>query len=267
MLRRFPCLLALPLVGGCQVLAEDWQPGADLDLVFATQHHFRGIPNNEEEVLQPAVTVFATSARDGTIEVAAEGNIDLNDDNGDAWFPDDQGGEFSLFTFHGSYTETIEGFDLTGGVISYFPSERDEFPFANARGETREFFFLVGRPVAWDLYPSLIVHYDFDEADGWYLNGAVAREFPIDDQWSVGVRASLGFSDSDQSDWNYGIDESGFADLRGSATVTYRVTRSVSIRGSANASTIIDDDIADWFDLIDIDTENYWATLGVRWGI
>ncbi len=264
--RCIPCLFVLPLVGSCQVLDEESQPGADLDLVFSTQHHFRGIPNNEEEVLQPAVTGFVDTTRNGTIEVGVEGNVDLSDNNGDAWFPDDQAWDFSLLTFHGSYTETVEGFDLTGGLVSYVPSERDEFPFADERGETRELFLLIGRPFG-DYYSTVSIHRDIDEARGWYLNGAIVREFPVDEAWTFGLQGSMGYSDDDQAEWDYGIEERGVSDLRGTATFTYQVTESFSIRGSANASTIVDDDIADWFDLIGIDKKNYWATLGVRWGI
>ena len=140
------------------------------------------------------------------------------------------------------------------------------FPFATERGETKELFLVISREVFWELVPAIGIHYDFDEVDGWYFNGAVTRAFPIAEKFAADAGVSLGYSDGDQSEWNYGLNESGLADLQAAGRLSYFLDDHTTIRASVNGSTIIDEDLQDWFDLIDIAHNNLWASIGVNWG-
>ena len=73
--------------------------------------------------------------------------------------------------------------------------------------------------------------------------------------------------DGDQTWWNYGIDngESGLADARLRVTVDHEVRPGTVLTGFAAHSRIMDSTIQDWFDLIQIDPNQTYAGLGVRW--
>lgn len=262
----FKALVVFLVLPGCLVVPESAAPAVQFDADLASQYNFRGIPNNERGVLQGDMVVSLPTKREsGTVSVKAWGNIDLRDDVGDAWFPEGHGGEFSQVDFHLTYSDRVGGFDVGAGLVDYLLQNPDDFPFATERGETKEFFLQAGRLVPWALYPFLTVHYDFDEAEGLYVNGGVSREFPLHEKWLAEAAVSLGYSDEDQSEWTYGIAESGLADLRATGALSYTLDAHTALRASVNGSTIIEGDLEDWFDLIGIEEDNFWASLGVTW--
>jgi hypothetical protein len=265
---RVPCaLLTISLLGSCLVVPEGARPEVSTSATLASQYNFRGMPNNERGVLQADMEiVLPTKLETGQISLRGWANFDLRDDVGDAWFPDGHGGEPSQIDFHASYSETYHGFDITSGIVEYALQNPDDFPFAAERGETKELFVSVSRPVAWELVPSLTIHYDIDEVEGWYANAATERAFTINEEFVADASVSLGYSDEEQSDWNYGLPESGLADLRATGRVSYLFDAHTTIQATLNASTIIDEDLRDWFDLIDISADNVWVALGVVWG-
>jgi hypothetical protein len=265
---RIPCaLLVSSLLGSCLVVPEGAKPEVLIGAQLASEYNFRGMTNNERGVLQTEMeVVLPTKLETGSISLRGWANWDLQDSTGDAWFPDGHEGEPTQFDTHLAYTEEYRGFDLTTGFISYALQNPDDFPLTDERGETKELFANVSRLVAWGLVPSLTIHYDFDEVDGWYFNGAVAREFPIDEKFVADASLSLGYSDEDQSDWNYGLPESGLADLRATGRVSYLFDAHTTLHASLNGSTMVDEDLRDWFDDdINVDPDTFWITLGVTW--
>jgi hypothetical protein len=267
MSRSLCVLLILSLLPSCLIVPDNAAPSIDANAVLASQYNFRGIPNNEHGVFQADATIdLPTKLETGLLSFKTFANFDLSDSVGNAWFPGGHGGEPSQINLQASYSETYRGFDITSGVVSYALQNPDDFPFATERGETKELFVVLSREVFWKLVPALGIHYDFDEVDGWYFNGAVGREFPIGEKWAADAGVSLGYSDGDQSEWNYGLNESGFADLQALGRLSYFLDNHTTIRATVNGSTIIDEDLQDWFDLIDIASNNLWATIGVNWG-
>jgi hypothetical protein len=267
MVRVALVLSVCALLTGCLLVPEGATPGVALTTEVASQFNFRGMTNVDAPVLQGDLAVaLPTKLETGSIGVRAFANFDLENDVGDAWFPDGHAGEPSQIDLAATYSESYRGFDITSGVISYALQNPDDFPFAGERGETKEVFVNVARLVFLDLVPSLSVHYDFDEVDDWYANAAVARAFPINADFEADASVSLGYSGEDASDWTYGFPESGLADLRGTGRVSYFLDRNTTLHATLNASTIVDEDLRDWFDLIGIDSDTVWVALGVTWG-
>jgi len=268
MSRSLCALLALPLCVSCLIVPEDGRPEVAIGALAASQFNFRGMTNVDAPVLQTeAVIDLPTKAESGFVSVKAWANWDLENDTGDAWFPDGHAGEPSQIDLHLTYSEKYRGTDFTTGLVSYALQNGDDFPRAPSgeRGETKEVFVRAARETVWNLVPSLILHYDFDEVEGWYWNAAVSRDFPINDDFLIDSRISLGYADDDQADWLYGLDDGGLADLQLRAGLLYLMDLNTTIRLGLNYSTIVDSDISDWFDVIGIDPDTFWADLGVTW--
>ncbi len=259
-------LLALSLLTGCLIVPPDARPQVGASAALASQYNFRGMTNVDAAVLQTDVVVdMPTKVETGFITFRGFANWDLEDDVGDAWFPDDHAGEPSQIDMHLAYSETYRGVDITAGVVSYALQNPDDFPFAGERGETKELFVSASRPMALELVPTLALHYDFDEVEDFYANAAITRDFPIDEKFVADAGLSLGYSGDEQSEWTYGLEESGLADLQAKAGVSYLHDANTTFRLQLAGSTIVDDDLRDWFDLIGIDADTIWASLGVAW--
>lgn len=264
-------LALLPLVScltACLVVPEGSKPSVGLGVTAASQYNFRGIPNNENGVVQgEAIVDLPTKAETGTLRLRAWSNFDLTNDTGDAWFPDGHGGEPSQIDLSAAYSERFQGFDMTFALVSYALQNPDDFALAPSgeRGETKELVGEFGRSTVADVYAKLALHKDIDESSGWYANLGLSRAFQVRENWAASTSVSLGYSDKRQSDWNYGLREAGLADLRVSALLSYLLDQNTEIVLGLNASKMLDSDLQDWFDLIGLESTNVWGSLGVVW--
>ncbi|MFN0057182.1 MAG: hypothetical protein ACKVX7_01880 [Planctomycetota bacterium] len=258
-----PCLLLPCWLSGC-LIPEGTTPVARINTQFASQYNHRGMVENERGVWQSELRTDLADRFGGAVQFGAWGNLDLGDSVGDAWFPKGHGGKFTEVDLTAAYARQVGGFDLRGGVISYVLPDGSEFP-NGVRGTTTEVFGVVGHEIPFGLYPSFRADIDWDEVDGYYLNTAIERALalpPIDPVRAL-VKLSLGYSDDNHSDWTYGLDESGFSDLRAAGTLFYDYNANTTFSLGLAASTILDDDLRDWFELIDISPDNVWITTGV----
>jgi hypothetical protein len=266
MLRPAYGLFALPIVTSCLIVPENARPELNAGATVATQYNFRGMTNVDAPVLQTDLAVdLPTKMETGAISVRGFANWDLDDSFDDSWFPDDHAGEPSQIDMALAYSETYRGFDFTSGVVSYALQNPDDFPFADERGETKEFFFVVSHPIWWELVPTLRLHYDFDEVDDFYGNVGLARDFPVKEGFIADAQLSVGWSGEEASEWTYGLEEAGLADLQARAGLDYLLDANTTIRLEVAGSYIVDDELKEWFDLIDIDSDPLWASLGVNW--
>lgn len=262
------CLLGglASLLGGC-IVPKGSTPSLGYDIDAATAFVRRGMVQNERGVLQGTVRTSLPTKDEGSIGLDVFGNMDLSNDVGDAWFPGGSAGRFSETDVTASYGRTIDRFDVTVGVTSYNVPKGNLFPNGE-RGSTTELFVSVGTDVG-GFYPALVAHYDYDEIDGLYVTGEVSKSFEVAEKLTATGTVLLGYSDADQSFWNYGVPSgqggSGFADLVGTARLEYAWDEHTRLRFLLGASTIVDDDIRDWFDLIGIDDTVVWAAVGASW--
>lgn len=252
----------LLLLGGC-ILASDVPPGFDGSVEVATHYVHRGMVENERGVLQAEAATTLPTIFDGDLRLSTWGNLDLSDQTGNAWMPPDHGGKFTEIDLTASYSQQFAGFDVTGGVQNYILPDGLEFRNGE-RGATTEVFARVGRETIWGLYPQLELRVDWDEADGWYGRGSVERDFTFefDPKLHAVIEVGQGYSQRDESDWNYGIEKSGLADLTGRATLLYDWDDHTTFHLTAAASRLVDPEIARWTRDIGIDDTPMWLAVG-----
>lgn len=256
-------LLYLVVLPGCLIIPEKARPEVTLEGRYLSQYNHRGMVQNNRGVVQGDLDVLLPTRFDGNLSLHTFGNMDLRNRTGDAWFPDGKAGKMTEFQVQGAYAQRFaEYFTVDVGLHNYSPTFGNEFP-NGVRGPTTEIFGVLGADV-WVLHPHFDVHYDYDEAEGFYLSLGIAAapEIPIENVRVEGD-VSLSYSDKDSSFWTYGDFIDGFSDLRGILNVFYDVDAMSSLTAGVGYSTIVDSELRDWFDLIGIEQDNYWFQLGV----
>lgn len=260
-------VFALTFSTGC-IVNPGARPELGATLQLASQYNHRGMPMNDNGALQTDVTVGLPVKDGATLSFTAFGNIDLSNDT-DGWLPDGHGGKTSEADFILAYHQPLnERLDLVVGYHTYVFPNGLEFPFGE-RGETKELFanlHVLGLPVD----PRVELHYDIDEVEDLYARVGASRLFAVDEKLDVVADVSVGFSGEDHSLWAYGVAESGLADLNVSGTLNYQADEHTLLFFTLAGSSILDSDIADWFDIMNatrdgIDSENFWAIVGVNW--
>ncbi|MCK5942733.1 MAG: hypothetical protein KAI24_12225 [Planctomycetes bacterium] len=256
---------------GC-IVPEDARPGVSLGGTFATKFVHRGMIQSENGVFQPRLAVSLPTITDDTVTLVARGNMDLNDDNGDAWFPRGHGGRFSEIDFVGTWTHRLtEDVTVQAGLFNYnlpngleFATDGQGGP-GEERGGTTEMFVRVSANVL-EATPYVSWHYDFDEVRAAYYRVGVTETFQINDDWGIVLDGSLGYATSGQSNWLYDLDESGLADLRGKAEVVWRYDPRTTITGGVHGSAMMNSTLDRWFVDVGVpDDDPIWFSLGVNW--
>ena len=266
---------------GC-IVPEDASPSVSLGGDLATKFVFRGMTQSENGVFQPRTAIKIPTVSEDTIEIVARGNMDLSDDNGDAWFPRGHAGKFSQIDFVGSYTRRFDDVPLIGELALGSPTVTaglfnynlpNGLEFANdgqggpgeERGATSEVFVRVSAQVL-GATPYFSWHYDFDEVHGAYYRAGVTETFEINDDWGVLLDGSLGYASAAQADWLYDLSESGLADLRGKAELFWFYDDRTRIAGAVHGSTMMNSTLDRWFVDVGIpDDDPIWFSLGVTW--
>jgi len=254
------------LLSGCKVI-EGTQHSVHMGVDAATQFNHRGMPQNDRGVLQPEMGMGFPTRDGGTLDLDAWGNIDLTDDTGDAWFPDDNQGRFSEIDFRATYDKRVDAFDLAAGIVNYNLLNGLEFvntPAASPRGSTTALFVSATRDVL-GYSPFLEVFYDIDEVEDFYVRLGASKSFELAELWHADVTLSQGWSGEDEALWSYGVKESGLSDLSVLGSLTYDYDENTTAHVTVGASTIVDDTISEWFDAIGIESDNVWLSAGVSW--
>jgi hypothetical protein len=259
----FLCLAAL-LSSAC-VVKPDAVPQVQLGIAAASSETLRGMVQSESPVLHTQSSIRLEAQEQGAIIVSAEGSMELSDDTGDAWRPDNQSGRFARFDWSLLYAQELEDVLLTFGVVSYnLPNGRD-FLFG-VRGSTTE-LMLEAVTNVWGVSPSLRINYDVDEVEGIYANLGVRKDIELAEKWNLDANIDLGWMDEDQASWNYGQAPaaSGFADLQVTSNLNYTLDDHTRLTFGIGISEVIDSEFQEWFDILGIDTMQTWASLGVLW--
>jgi hypothetical protein len=256
---------------GC-IVPEDASPGVSLGGDLATKFVFRGMTQSENGVFQPRLAVSLPTVTEDSVRLVAKGNMDLSDDNGDAWFPRGHAGKFSQIDFIGSYTRRLgDSFAVEAGLFNY--NLPNGLEFANdgqggpgeERGATSEVFVRVSGDVL-GATPYVSWHYDFDEVRGAYYRAGVTETFEINDNWGVILDGSLGYVSSAQADWLYDLSESGLADLRGKAELYWFYDDRTRVAGAVHGSAMMNSTLDRWFNDVGVpDDDPIWFSVGVTW--
>jgi hypothetical protein len=262
---RWPLGLVLLTASAC-IVPPDGKPEVNLATTLATRFVHRGITLVDNPVLQPRLGVGLPTIHGDRIGIVAEGNMDLRNDTGGAWFPDGHAGRFSQIEAVLSYTKTIGDITLRGGVHNY--NLPNGLEFANGeRGATSEVFLLASANVL-EATPYAAIHYDFDEVRGAYYRVGLTEDIPLGETWRLVLDGSLGYVSEAQASWLYGLGESGLADLRGTISLTWQYDPRTLVSAGVNGSAMMNSEQDRWFDQIapqGIDDDPIWFTFGVQW--
>lgn len=258
---------------GC-IVPEDAKARVGLSTEVASKFVHRGMTQVDRPVFQPSMSVAVPTVTDDEIRFVARGNMDLTDDNGDAWFPRGHAGRFSEVDFIGSYQKQLnDTFTVRAGIFNYNLPNGLEFSTdgrggpGEERGGTTEVFVTVSANVL-ETTPYFSWHYDFDEVRAAYYRAGITETFSIDEEgtWSVVLDGSIGYTTSGQADWLYDLAESGLADLRGKAELRYKYDARTLITAGVHGSAMMNSTLDRWFIDVGIpDDDPIWFSLGCAW--
>jgi len=234
MLRRvlkdgFGCMLTAAMLGSASLATaqEAAAPVTGLaEATFANGYVWRGQVYNNEAVMQPSFTLGK-----GAFTINAWGNMNLTDS-----ITDDHG-DFSELDLTFGYSKTVGPVAMGAGYIEY------SFPNTAFSG-TREVYASVGLP-GLPVVPTLMVNYDFDEADGVYGSLALAYSHSIADKATLGLFASLGMATSGYNTFYFGVDDTALNDLNVGVSLAIPVTKSLTITPAVQYTCLPDSDIED----------------------
>ena len=225
---------------------DDVSFGVAADLF--SKYIWRGQNVVDDWVLQPSASI-GYKGLTGSIW----GNADLTGDLVDDW-------EFSEVDSAVDYSNTFPGQETFGysvGLIYYdFPNTRWD-----ATGEV-----YGGLTMAWPLSPAVKWFYDFDEAEGSYVQFSIGHTIEKIRQWredcycDLQVGASAGYAADNYNDFYFGLDDGAFNDLTLTAGVPFYLG-SLTIKPSIGYSVMIDDDIRAATDKSD----NFWGGVGASY--
>jgi len=159
--------------------AEDWRVSVDLD--FNSAHIWRGITFNDEEVLQPSITVASPMG----LSINAWANYDV-DDYSSTIREDD----FSEIDYTVSYHLPFEPIDVQLALIKYTYHRRDEV------SETREAMIRAAVEVlALDVIAE--AYYDFDVIEDYYLNVGLEKFHELTELFELQLSSYAGYAGND----------------------------------------------------------------------
>ena len=193
---------------------------ANADLAFMSKYVWRGIVANPDAVLQPAASASFLG-----FGVGFWGNMDLTDIY-------ESSGEFTEINWIATYNLPLPLFDLEFGLIYY------DFPTFDINA-TSEIYVSASMGIL--LSPSLAIYYDFDEADGSYINAGVSHNVALGPEIDLELGGNLGFGDSGYNEHYFGLDSGGITDFLFTASVPLKLIPFFTVTPSVNYSTQLGD--------------------------
>ena len=242
-IRVMSAAVALLVVGA----AGAWAADAGVDLVVNSHYVWRGQVLNDEPVFQPSVTVSK-----GGFSFNWWGNLNLTDKiTGDEF-------EFSEHDIGISYARPcpLTGAEVTLGLVSYdFPNAAADPAAIGSEALTKNTHevYLSYSLAEVLLAPTLLVSYDFNLVDDFYVNLAVSHSFDLVEKLSLDLEASMGFGGKDYNAFYFGFEpEEGEAIVNDSAALndgnlavglTYAFSETLSLGGKVQYTALLDSDI------------------------
>lgn len=227
-------------VGAAASAEDEVTVGVTTDLL--SKYIWRGQNIVDDWVLQPGASI-GYQGFTGSIW----GNVDLTGALVDEW-------EFSEVDYALDYSNTLPGQETLGfslGLIYY------DFP--NTPWEATSEVY-GGLTAAVPLSPAIRWYYDFDEADGSYIQFSLGHTIEKIRQWrddcycDLQLGASLGYATDNYNAFYFGVDDSAFNDLTLSAGLPLCLGK-LTIKPVIAYSTMLDDDIRD----ATPESDNFWG--------
>ena len=250
-------LLASLTLPSCLSVRADEPAAVGASTSASTAYWFRGAPVNTAGVLQGDLSTSIPLADGGLLDLAAWGNMALTNESGDGVEPDGHGMQFTEVDYVASYTRSFEGFDLSGGLVSY--------NFPNRIGDSTTEVFGNMLFEAFGLSHTLSVYYDFDELDGYYFSWAGGWGMELDERTGVDFGAMLGAMGGDQAEFYFGSEENGLSDLSLSGTLRHTYDEATTLTATLAYITAIDNDFRDALEANGLDDDGIVLSVGAAW--
>ncbi len=169
-----------------------------IDATYAERFVWRGMPLNEESVIQPSVTI----SKDG-FGLNVWGNMDLTDWGEEAGYGDESG-RFTELDYSGYYETSVGPVNMGGGYATYTYPNQDELGLSS----TTEAFLSLGLDVP--LSPTVTTYLDVDEPEDHeyasYTGFDIGHSFELAEWVALDISAHLGLANHRFFEANYGID-------------------------------------------------------------
>lgn len=271
---RAACLrgvaLSCVILSSSCIVPADAQPDVSIGVDLANKRVHRGMVQTDDYALTTSAEIVIPAKQKGRIVLSTIANMDLTNDTGDAWLPNGHAGKFSQIDYNVLYEQQLgERALITGGFINYNLPNGLEFPLGE-RGATSEFMLAGTYSLPEDFFslqPSLAMHYDFDEVEGFYFVMGLGHSHDVSEVTTLRSSFGLGWMDGDQTFWNYGQPSrsSGLADATLRVDVDHEIQQGTILTGFLAYSRIVDSELREWFDVINIDPTQLAIGAGVRW--
>jgi hypothetical protein len=216
---------------------EQTEPAAvevDADVPVLSAYVWRGQVLNDEAVFQPALNLTK-----GGFGLNVWGNFNLTDRVTD----DADFSEIDLTISYGGKRGSV-GWGV--GLIEYLFPNSTLTTDAGGAGypSTREAYASVSLP---DLVvvPTLSVYRDIDEGNGTYASFGLGYDRALTDKLTLNVSAALGMADADYNAFYFGIEDAALNDANLGASVSYSVSKNLTITPSVQYTWLPDGDIKD----------------------
>jgi uncharacterized protein (TIGR02001 family) len=211
------------------------RPTFSLTTDVVNQYVWRGMLQNADPVVQPSATITWNG-----FSLNVWGSIDpthYGAETSDTPYADRQG-EFEEVDYTLAYSHSFDAVKVGVGYICY--------TFPGSPWENTQEVFLSAALTKVPLTPTLAAYYDFDEAEGFYVNGSVSHSFTlVKDKLSLGLGAGLGWGDHNMNEFYYGVNQNAFSDASVSATLTWNVTSALTVSPYVRYSEIVDGALRD----------------------
>jgi hypothetical protein len=224
---------------GCSTL----EPEYGLSAPVVSRYVYRGAVINRDPVLQPEAWV-STESNERTWLVGGWSNVDLTDENGEQY-------ELTEYNIYGEVAQTLGPVRAAMGFAHY----RYERPDAPSTTEIQ----LVLSAESEVLTPGLELYYDIDEAQGFYGNFNVSREFEPVESWKLGLLAGVGWMSGGQAEYNFGVDADAWSDLLLQANLEHPLSEHLTLGITGAYSSVLDGELRDAVD----DPDNLWLAIGL----
>ncbi len=259
------CVMGLCVLLFASLSAAGENTGVGVDVTYATQYVWRGMPLNDEGVVQPSVTIT-----DGGLELVVWGNVDATDWGETEGGYGDETGNLTEVDYVASYTHELGPVALTGGFAAYtFPN--------TGWLSTTEVFAAIGVDVP--ASPTLTYNMDVDvegsESAG-YLGFDLSHSFPLyeTDGFSLelGLGGHVGYASRAYLNQYYagpedlGTDEDKWHDWSASVSLPVNLSGGFYVTPAFAYSSLIDEDLRDEVELAwDREPENGVFTVSLGW--
>jgi len=216
-----------------------------LDLSVYSRYVWRGIVYDEGAVLQPDFWIQARG-----ITMTFWGSLDVKDENGDHLW---QFNEWDTFL-----DVTMGGYGPVwfGGGLYY-----NSFPASSGEGlSTAEVAAWASGDVAGS--PTIIVYWDIWALHGVYVNFNLSQDVDIG-PGNLALSAGVGWGDDRHNLWSGVEDAGGWLDLQADVEYSIFVSSLLTLTPALHFSSMLQDEIRDYYDKEGIDPTSLFFSLGV----